>query len=204
MTGTCGMKKILAINGSYREGGVTDQILDHFEYAANTFDMQIETAVLRNLHIEFCTNCRRCTQEAGRKPGTCIHEDEMNTLIQKIENADFYVFASPTNMYSSTALFRRFLERLVVYGYWPWSKNAPEFRKEGDVRKKAILVSSCAAPGFMGRYFSDTLKSLKSAAKLVGADSVGSLFVGLVGKERSPRLSDKNIREIKSLAMKLI
>jgi len=87
----------------------------------------------------------------------------MNTLIQKIENADFYVFASPTNMYSSTALFRRFLERLVVYGYWPWSKNAPEFRKEGDVRKKAILVSSCAAPGFMGRYFSDRRIQLASA-----------------------------------------
>lgn len=198
------MKKILVINGSYREGGITDQILNHFENAANDAGIPIETVVLRNFSIEFCTNCRSCTQEPGRKPGKCMLEDDMNQLIQKIEDADFYVFASPTNMYSATALFRRFLERLVVYGYWPWSMNAPVFLKKGGARKKAILVSSCAAPGFMGRFFSDTRKSLKGAAQLVGADPVGSLFVGLVGKEKSPALSSKYERKIASLMMKLV
>lgn len=197
------MKKILAISGSYRDGGITDQMLSHFKKAANNADMQIEIIMLRDFKIEFCTNCRSCTQEPGKISGKCIIKDDMELLIQKIENADFYIFASPTNMYSATALFRRFLERLVVFGYWPWGMNAPKFRKEGEVRKKAVLVSSCAAPSFMGRYFSDTLKSLKIAAKLVGADPVGTVFAGLVGQEKTPALASKYERQIVSLMMKL-
>jgi multimeric flavodoxin WrbA len=198
------MKKILAISGSYREGGITDQMLSHFKQAANDAGIQMETILLRDFPIEFCTNCRSCTQEPGRTAGKCIITDDMKLLVQKIEDADCYIFASPTNMSSATALFKRFLERLVVFGYWPWGMNAPKFRKEGGVRKKAVLVSSCAAPSCMGRFFSDTLKSLKSAAKLVGADPVGSVFAGLVSQEKSPALASKYERQIASLVIKLV
>jgi len=107
-------------------------------------------------------------------------------------------------MYSVTALFRRFLERLVVYGYWTWDMNAPEFRKDGGPRKKAVLVSSCAAPAIMARIFFDTMKPLKRTAKLVGADSAGSLFVGLISKEKKPVLSEKYKLKIDSLVKKLV
>jgi multimeric flavodoxin WrbA len=41
----------------------------------------------------------------------------MATLTQKIETADGIVLASPTNFYTVAALFKRFMERLVVYAY---------------------------------------------------------------------------------------
>ncbi|WP_163336068.1 flavodoxin family protein [Desulfopila sp. IMCC35008] len=198
------MKKILAISGSYRDGGITDQIIERFEHAAHKAGIQMEIIALRDVPIEFCTNCRNCTQEPGTTPGKCVLNDNMGDLVQKIEEADGYIFASPTNMYSVTALFRRFLERLVVFGYWPWDMNAPKFRKDGGVRKKAVLVSSCAAPGIMGRIFYDTMKPLKRAAKLVGADSVGSLFVGLISKDKSPVLTEQYNRKIDSLVKKLV
>ena len=58
-----------------------------------------------------------CTQAAGETPGQCVLGDGMATLIQKIETADSFVLASPTNFYSVTALFKRFMERLLVYAY---------------------------------------------------------------------------------------
>lgn len=197
------MKKILAISGSYRDGGITDQMLRRFELAARDAGMQMETIMLRDYPIEFCTNCRSCTQEPGMTPGKCMIQDDMTELIEKIEDADGYIFASPTNMYSATALFRRFLERLIVFGYWPWGEKAPKLRKQGGGRKKALLVSSCAAPSFMGRFFCDTLRSLKDAAKFVGADPVGSIFAGMVSQEKTPSLAGKYERQIDSLMRKL-
>ena len=198
------MKKILAINGSYRNGGITDQIIQRVEQASSEAGLQIETIVLRDVPIEFCTNCRHCTQKPGTTPGECVLQDNMVELIGKIEEADGYIFASPTNMYYVTALFSRFLERLVVFGYWPWDMNAPKFRKDGGDRKKAVLVSSCAAPGIMGRLFFNTMKPLKNAARLAGADAVGSLFVGLVSKEKRPVLTEKHKLKIDSLVNKLV
>jgi multimeric flavodoxin WrbA len=58
-----------------------------------------------------------CTQAAGEMPGQCILGDGMATLTQKIETADGIVLASPTNFYTVAALFKRFMERLVVCAY---------------------------------------------------------------------------------------
>jgi multimeric flavodoxin WrbA len=43
----------------------------------------------------------------------------MATLVERIEAADAYVFAAPTNFNSLSAVFKRLMERLAVYGYWP-------------------------------------------------------------------------------------
>jgi len=59
-----------------------------------------------------------------------------------IEAADAYILAAPTNFSSVTALFKRFAERLAVYGYWPWGKHAPVFRKAKLPKKPAIIISS--------------------------------------------------------------
>jgi multimeric flavodoxin WrbA len=184
------MTRILAINGSYRDGGITDQAVAIAARALLESGADVDTVLLRECDIEFCRNCRSCMQAPGADPGECVHNDGMRDLVRRIEDADGYILAAPTNLGSVTALFKRFMERLSVYAYWPWGRKAPEFRKAGKARKKALLVFSCAAPGLLGRMFFDTRKQLKMTAQTIGADPVGTLVVGLAAggpEARFPR-----------------
>lgn len=198
------MIKILVINGSYREDGCTDQTVDLFAQALVTAGAEIETLFLRAYPIEFCLNCRVCTQQPGAAPGECVHHDGMRELLNKIEQADCYILAAPTNMGSVTALFKRFMERLVVYAYWPWNMNGPQYRKAQAPKKKAIIVSSCAAPGILGRWLFGTNKQLKMTAKMIGAEIVGTLFTGMMAKEHQPKLPERMRSQIKDLARELV
>jgi multimeric flavodoxin WrbA len=198
------MIKILAINGSYREDGFTDQTVEALAQALVTAGAEIEIIFLRKYPIEFCLNCRACTQQPGAVPWECVHHDGMRELIKKIEQADCYILAAPTNMGSVTAIFKRFMERLVVFAYWPWDMNGPQYRNAQAPKKKAILVSSCAAPGILGRWFFGTNKQLKITAKVIGAEIVGTLLTGMIAKEQHPKLPEDMRSKIKALAGKLV
>ena len=197
------MTRLLAVNGSYRESGAIDQALEVAVQSASEAGATIEVIHLRDFPIEFCRNCRHCTQVPGETPGECVHQDGMRELVDKIEAADGYILASPTNFYSVTALFKRFMERLVVYAYWPWGSHAPKFRKK-KATKKAILIASSAAPGFMGRMFYATLKQLKMTSKTVGAKPIGSIFIGLMSQQEQPKLPAKAQERVRTLVRKLI
>lgn len=197
-------RKILAINGSYREGGVTDQAIADVIRNLENLDVEVEHVRLRETPIEFCRNCRECMQQPGDEPGKCILHDGMADLVEKIEAADAYILAAPTNFYAVTALFKRFAERLAVYGYWPWGKAAPVFRKSKMQKKPALIISSCAAPGIMGRLSYSTNKSLKVAADTVGAKVVGSIVTGLISQKRTPELPGRTRRKVRKLAPRLV
>ena len=196
-------RHILAINGSYREGGVTDRVVDLMADELRRHDVSVEVLELREQNIEFCLNCRECMQSPGDKAGTCVINDGMHSIIDRIEGADGYVLASPTNFSSATALFKRFSERLAPFGYWPWGAMAPKFRKDREPKKPAILVSSCAAPGLLGRLGFMSLRELRIAARTFGARSRGSLITGLVSRERRPALSARTERKARRLAKRL-
>jgi multimeric flavodoxin WrbA len=198
------MIKILAINGSYRDDGMTDQTVEALAQASKAAGAEVETIILREYPLEFCLNCRACTQQPGAAPGECVHHDGMQELIDKIEWADCYILAAPTNFGSVTAIFKRFMERLVVYAYWPWDMNGPQYRKGQVPKKKALLVSSCAAPGIIGRWFFETDKQLKMTAKTIGAEIVGTLFTGMIAKEQQPKLPESVRSKIKALAGRLV
>ncbi len=197
------MGRLLAINGSYRPDGVMDQAIDVAVQAATLAGAQVDVVHLRDYPIEFCRNCRECTQQPGNTPGTCVQNDSMQALIDKIEAADGYILASPTNFYTVTAVFKRFMERLIVYAYWPWGAPAPKFRKS-HATKKAILIASCAAPGLLGRLFFTTLKQLKVAAKTIGAKPVGGTFIGHSAQQEHPPLPEQARKRVQRLVEKLM
>jgi len=196
--------RVLSINGSYRDNGITDQAVDAAVRVLSASGAEVEDIQLRDDQIEFCINCRACTQEPGESPGQCILDDGMSELLEKIEQADGYILASPVNFGSVTAVFKRFMERLIVYAYWPWTANKPVSRKAGSPRKKAILISSCAAPGLLGRWTNSAEKQLKMTAQTIGADSVGTLFTSLIAGDQEMRLPDRAIQRAEALAKKLM
>ena len=198
------MIKVLAINGSYRDDGITDQTVRVLAQAMEANGAEVEIILLREYPIEFCLNCRECTQQPGAAPGKCVLHDGMKELVDKIEQAECYVLATPTNFGTVTAIFKRFMERLVVYAYWPWDINGPQYRKAQVQKKKALLVSSCAAPGMLGRWIFGTDKQLKMTAKTIGAEIVGILFTGMIAKEQHPKLPEALRIKIKCFAGRLV
>ena len=197
------MTQLLAVNGSYREKGAIDQAVELAVQTASEAGAAIEVIHLRDFPIEFCRNCRHCTQVPGEVPGECVQQDGMRELIDKIEAADGYILASPTNFYSVTALFKRFMERLIVYAYWPWGSRAPKYRRK-KATKNAILIASSAAPHFMGRMFYATVDQLKMTAKTIGAKPIGSVFVGSMSQQEHPKLPDKVQERVQTMVRKLM
>lgn len=196
--------RILIINGTYRDDGITDQAAAVAVRALDEAGATVETINLRDYPIEFCLNCRECMQQPGTEPGRCILNDGMQELIDRIEAADAYVLAAPTNLGSVTALFKRFMERLAPYAYWPWSKPYPELRKRRVRPKKALLISSSAAPGWLGRWMFGSSKQLNLAVRSIGAKSIGLLFIGMASQAKDQRLPAKTVARAQVLAKKLL
>lgn len=193
------MTRILAIDGSYRDDGITDQAVMAMAQAAEAAGAEVVVIHLREYPIEFCLNCRECTQQ----PGQCVQHDGMQGLVDKIEAADAFILASPTSFGSATALFKRFMERLIVYAYWPWAMHAPQFREAGEPGKKALLITSCAAPAVLGRWAYGTHKQLRMAAKTIGAEVIGTLSIGKIAEQAYPVLPPRAMTRARALGRKL-
>ena len=56
------MVKILAINGSYRLGGIIDQAVSAAIESARAAGTEVEYITLRDYPIEFCLNCVNFTR----------------------------------------------------------------------------------------------------------------------------------------------
>jgi multimeric flavodoxin WrbA len=197
-------KAIVAIVGSYRKAGVVDIAVDEILRAAQDSGVQTTKIYLIDKHIEFCTNCRACAQNPGKVRGNCRHNDDMVSILDQIDFADGLVIASPINFYNVTAVTRKFMERLIVYGYWPWGSGAPKFRiaKSG---KKAILVTSSAAPAFMGKiFFRSAITALKAIAQCFGAQVVTKLYFGLVAQQPDSALNPKELASAYNAGVKLV
>jgi len=195
--------RITAIIGSYRKGGVIDTAVDEILDAVRAAGAEAAKIHLIDRHIEFCTNCRTCTQHEGRQRGECALGDDMAGILEGIEQSDALVLASPVNFGNVTAVTKKFIERLVCCAEWPWGVNFPRIRnKRRD--KAAVVVTSSAAPGWMTRLMTKVVRFLKDAAGLLGARTVGVLAIGLAAGEERHDIGERARRKARRLGKKLV
>ena len=192
------MTRLLAVNGSYRENGAIDQAVEVAAQAATEAGATVDIVTLREFPLEQCVGCDRCSRQPGEIPGDCMLKDHMLELIGKMEVADGFILASPTNFYTTTAVFTRFMERLVAYTCRSWDAQPPPFGKQ-PLTKSAILIASSDAPGLTGRIFFATLNELKRTARIIGARPAGSVFIGLNARQEEHVLEDKTRLQLQEL-----
>jgi len=198
-------KKIVAIVGTYRRGKVIDSAVSELLRGAESRGAETETIYLIDKRIEFCNNCRLCTQErdVGRR-GACIFQDDMESILEAVDAADGLVVASPTNFYNVTAITRRFMERLIVYAYWPWSaKMGPEMRVNPP-DKKAVTITATACPAWLGRILlRGPRQALKIAAGTMGAKVETSLYYGTVAQSPDATLTGAELEKAHEAGVRL-
>ncbi|MFB3819607.1 MAG: flavodoxin family protein [Candidatus Methylomirabilales bacterium] len=193
--------KITAIVGSYRRGGIVESAVDELLGAARAAGADVEKVNLLDRRVEFCANCRACTLEPGLERGTCPIQDDVPGILDALEQSDAFILASPMNFGTVTALMKRFIERTVCYGYWPWG-GGPKDRGRPRT-KRAVLVVASAAPAMLARWTTSMPRLLKQVAGLLGAGKVQSLWIGLVRATPDAGLSDKARARARRMGVKL-
>lgn len=186
-------KQAVAIVGTYRRGRVIDNAVSEILKGLEAEGVETSTVHLLDAKIEFCMNCRACTQAPGEQRGQCVLEDDMEGILEKIDQADVVVLASPVNFGTVTALMKRFVERLVCTAYWPWESQAYPKPRSKTKTKQAILVTSSACPSVIGRWLMpSSLKVLKQAADCMLAKVYKALYFGMVAEAQAEVLRDKD------------
>jgi len=195
-------KKILGIVGSYRKNGIIDCMVTEALSSAEALGAVTNKIYLSDAHIEFCKNCRKCTQEPGAEAGKCVHSDDFNAIMSKWKECDGLVIGAPVNFFNITAVARKFMERLACFSYWPWGQASPKMRSNNK-DKMAVLITSAAMPSFMGRLFTGAPRALRLIAETMGAKPVKTIFVGLAALKEHPTPSENAIRKAQAAGRQL-
>lgn len=98
--------QVLGIVGSPRQGGNTDILVDQVLAGAEEMGASIEKAILNKLNINPCQACNSCY-----KTGKCMHDDDMEALLEKMLDSDLWVLGTPVYWWGPTAQFKVFLDR---------------------------------------------------------------------------------------------
>lgn len=101
-------KKILIISASPREGGNSDSLCDEFGRGASQAGHMVEKIRLSEKNINYCTGCCSCVYD----PGSCVQDDDMAEILDKLLAADVLVLASPVYFLTFNGQMKTFIDRV--------------------------------------------------------------------------------------------
>ena len=98
--------KVLGINGSHRAGKGTAALLQTALDAAAERGAECELVELSKLNIQFCIGCNACLAATQ-----CTLHDDMDSLYEKMREADVILLGSPDYFGDVTARMKNFMDR---------------------------------------------------------------------------------------------
>lgn len=123
------MPKILSICGSPRKGN-SETILNKLKEIFEEEGIDNEVILLREKNIERCDGCVEfCNNNLD-----CSKKDDIPEILEKMKNADGYVFISPNYFKMPTGLFKDFIDRCSVF-----------FTAKTDLSHKSAIVIAVGA-----------------------------------------------------------
>jgi len=125
-----GHKKVLGIVGSPRRGGNTDILVDEILRGAEEAGAEVEKISLSKLDIAPCLACDAC----GRA-GKCAQQDDMQSLVEKMDSSQVMVLGTPLYWYGPSAQIKTFIDR--------WYGATHEMTFEG---RRVILAIAWGQP----------------------------------------------------------
>ena len=192
---------MVGIVGSYRKNAIATAAVEAILAGAEENGATTHLFTLSECNLRFCNNCRNCAQQPGPERGRCGQLDDLEGILREVEAADSVVLGSPENFGGVTAIFRKFMERLTGFYYWPWGQALPKLRLPSS--RKAVLVASSGTPGFFIPLFTDVPRSLRLTAKLLGAKPVSTLWLGRYGWRKDCRLLDEDLERARNVGRAL-
>jgi len=181
--------KILAIIGSYRKGKTIDTLVDKAIEGAtvNKQNVTADKIYLIDKKIAYCKNCMTCRNDDPEKEvAKCVIADDLQAIYPAILEADGFIFGSPVNCGTVTAVMKTFLERTVwVFGR-PGSRpinGCPEPRSAKE-KRAIIILSSGIIPPILRRFCDDATSLIKGQCGCsFNAKVMGTLYAGAIEKK---------------------
>ena len=107
--------KIMAFVGSPRKNSNVDTLMDKvIEGVKSKTDAEVEKIYLYSADIKNCNGCGLCSPLMGSKD--CPIEDDMPGILNRMIEADAYIFGTPNHVHTMTAAMTNFWARLQPLG----------------------------------------------------------------------------------------
>lgn len=103
---------IVAINGSHRTNGLTARVLERLAQSAATRGVRLDVIHLAEYTIKTCGICGDCNV----RPNPCEVEDDVPELVERIQNYEGVIYATPVYGFGLSSRMQAFIERAGV-GY---------------------------------------------------------------------------------------
>ncbi len=101
------MKKVIVISTSLRPGSNSDMLADRFIEGAKAAGNEVEKISLAGKTIQFCKGCLGC-----QKLGRCVIDDDVNSIMAKVVNADVVCWATPIYYYEMSGQMKTLIDRM--------------------------------------------------------------------------------------------
>ena len=139
--------KILVFNGSPKgEKSDTMHITRAFLDGMNDATPQ-EVSVIPVIEkrIEYCTGCFSCM----RNGGTCIHDDDMQSILEQMLDSGLLVFSFPLYCYGMPAPLKALVDRILPLGSMAMRKVGDRYQHVAQAdysRLRYLMICGCGFP----------------------------------------------------------
>jgi multimeric flavodoxin WrbA len=188
--------KVLGIMGSPRRQSNTEILLDKALEGAREAGAEVEKVLVSKLKISPCLEIYACF-----KDGNCAIKDDMQSLYQKMLEADHIILASPIFFYGVTSQAKAAIDRCQAL----WARrHVLGMGKEDKRQRRGAFISVGATRGerlFDGavltvKYFFDAIGVRYSGDLLVrGIDNKGQIREHPTALDDAFRLGQELVRE---------
>jgi multimeric flavodoxin WrbA len=169
------LSKVLIINGSpHLDKGATGTVISALEQGMDKSGPIITKKNVYGLSIEPCSGCFSCWM---KKPGKCIHKDDMVSILPLVADSDLLILATPIYVDGMTGPLKTFLDRLI-----PLVKGSVELREEHmrhvPRNRKSGKIALLSVSGFPELdNFDPLVAHVKAVAKNLNREYVGEVLV---------------------------
>ena len=99
-------KKVLIVSSSLRAGSNSELLARQAELGAKDAGNEVEFISLKDKDLRFCRGCLAC-----QKTYKCVIRDDMDTMIEKVRDAQVIIYATPIYYYELSGQLKTFLDR---------------------------------------------------------------------------------------------
>ena len=129
--------KVIAINGSARKDWNTHILLEKALEGAKSRGAETELVNLYDLDYKGCRGCLACKVKNSKGLGHCAVNDELKSVLDRIDTCDGLILGSPIYLGDVTAMMRAFWERLI-FQYLNYDDYSKPFLMEARKRHLSI------------------------------------------------------------------
>ena len=139
--------RILVLNGSpKRDHSDTLHITRAFlEGMCEAEDQDINVIHVIDRHIEYCRGCFACKLNGG----TCIHTDDMRSILEEILTSDLLVWSFPLYCYGMPAHLKALLDRTMPLSSMAIERVGDRYEHVGQAdfsRLHYMMICGCGFP----------------------------------------------------------